>query len=293
MGGTGFIGSEIVKHFATRNDDVISFSRNPPLKKNKVYKVNYINGDLNEKDKLYALTKDVDIIFHCGGSSTPSSIDLDANEELNTKNLVEASFYNDVKKFIFFSSGGAIYGNNENKFFKETDTPKPISKYGKTKLRTEKLLLDEFHNNKNRILILRPSNPYGTPIENKKKQGVIPIFLKLLSEDRTIKVFGDGSTIKDYIHISDLIKIIHNLTLNSNYGIYNIGSGIQTSINDLVSMMFRITKKQPKVTYNNSFKEDVNFALCTKKVYKNQSHNQLISLEEGISRLWNESYLKK
>ncbi len=291
IGGTGFIGSQVAIHFINKGCEVLSFSRNPP-NKNIIKEINYIKGDLIEKKKLNEITKDIDLIFHCGSSSTPANLDSDADEEANTKNLVEAFFENNVKKLIFFSSGGAIYGNKISESSKETDEAKPVSKYGKTKLKIEEYLLEKFKNSKEKILILRPSNPYGPSHFNKKKQGVIPIFLRSINMNMPIEVYGDGSIIKDYIHINDLVEIIFNLSTGSNYGIYNIGSGIKTSINELIKILFKVTKRKSKIIYREPMHNDVNFFLCTDKVFTNQSHKKLINLEDGISKLWKDSYHK-
>ncbi len=291
IGGTGFIGSQIATHFIKNGYEVLSFSRNLP-KKNIIKEVNYIKGDLLEKKKLNQITNDIDLIFHCGSSSTPAKIDSDADEEVNAKNIVEASLKNNVKKLIFFSSGGAIYGNKSSEASKETDITKPVSQYGKTKLKIEEYLLEKFKNNKEKILILRPSNPYGLSLRNNKKQGVIPIFLRSISMNRPIEVYGDGSIIKDYIHINDLVEIIFNLSTSSNYGIYNIGSGIKTSINELITILFKVTKCKSEIIYKEPLHDDVNFSICTDKVFSDQSHRDLINLEDGIFKLWKDFYHK-
>lgn len=291
IGGTGFIGSQIAKKFVSEDFEVFCFSRNIP-DKNKLDNVSYFKGDMKEKNTLMDITKNIDLIFHCGSSSTPSKKDSEADEEKNTINLVDSFFHNNVKRFVFFSSGGAIYGDNLKEPSKENDTPNPISDYGITKYRIEKFLVEKFKHDKKRILILRPSNPYGLPIKNNKRQGVVPIFLNSLKMRKDIEVFGDGSTIKDYIYIDDLIQIIFNLAVNNNFGIYNIGSGTKTSINELIEILFKVTKLKAKVIYKEPLAKDVNFFLSTDKVFSHQEHTDLVNIEDGINKFWNDSYFK-
>ena len=145
VGGTGFIGSQIAKKFVSEDFEVFCFSRNIP-DKNQLDNVSYLKGDLKEKNTLMDITKNIDLIFHCGSSSSPSKKDSEADEEKNTINLVDSFFHNNVKRLIFFSSGGAIYGDNLKEPSKENDTLNPISDYGITKYRIEKFLVEKFKN---------------------------------------------------------------------------------------------------------------------------------------------------
>ena len=292
IGGTGFIGSHLVQQFALMQCKVISLSRNCNSDNSiKNPHVNYIEGDLGDKDLLFKITKGIDIIVHCGSSFKPQNPDKKGEENVNCKNLVESFFHNKVKKFVYFSSGGAVYGKHSSSPFKESDTPNPISTYGKSKLKIENFLLREFKQHEEKLLILRPSNPYGPPQTNRVIHGVIPAILNLIKYKKSIKIYGDGSAYKDFIHINDLVKFTYNLLTNDRFGIYNIGSGKKMSINELVSTLFKLTNNSSNIIYLDALSEDVSFFLCTEKVFLAQPHKNLISFEEGISSLWNKYYL--
>tara|TARA_B110000259_G_scaffold188254_1_gene245959 strand:+ start:5850 stop:6743 length:894 start_codon:yes stop_codon:yes gene_type:complete len=292
IGGTGFIGSHLVKQFAAMNYKVLSLSRSCNSDTTKKYLgVDYIEGDLSDKNLLFKITLDVDVIVHCGSSHTPLNPDKKGQDENNSENLVESFFYNKVKKFVYFSSGGAIYGNNSLIPFKESAIPNPLSIYGKSKLKIEGFLLKEFQNHEEKLLILRPSNPYGPPQTNRVIHGIIPSALSLIKNKESLKIYGDGSAFKDFIHINDLVTIACNLSTKNNFGIYNIGSGKRMTINKLVSTLFKITNSSSDIIYLDAFNEDVSFLLSTEKVFSAQPHKNLIDIEEGISSLWNQFYL--
>ena len=192
--------------------------------------------DIRSKD-IQSLLKKINpkTIVHLAAQASVSisarDPQLDNDINLNgSLNLFIKSINSDLEKFIFFSTGGAIYGEEIGKKFNETDPPKPLSPYGISKLNFENYLnyfsLKKI--SKSKISILRPGNIYGPWQNPDGEAGVISIFAKRMLNNETVSIFGSGNEYRDYIYVDDVIEFIFN-ALNSNIiGTYNLSSGIST-----------------------------------------------------------------
>jgi len=137
-------------------------------------------------------------------------------------------------------------------------------------------------------LILRPSNPYGPRQGHFKAHGVISTFLRKAQMNEPMSVFGDGNSMKDYIYINDLINLTTELTFKGEVGIYNLGSGNGTSINQIIEEIKLKTKRDLKINYIEKKIYDVsNFVLDISKTSKVVGSYTYTPLEKGISETWN------
>jgi len=192
-----------------------------------------------------------------------------------------------VKKIIFPSSGGTVYGYPEPSSINEEHKTNPICSYGICKLMIEKYLY--MFNNLYGLdyQILRISNPYG-PYHNALSQGVINVFLSKIIKGETIEIWGDGSICRDYIYIDDVIDILEMMANKDiDAKILNIGSGEGTSLNNLIKIMKSITGANFNVEYKEGRKVDVPVnILDISKACKLLDWKPKISLEEGIEITW-------
>tara|TARA_A100001011_G_scaffold372865_1_gene431706 strand:- start:1841 stop:2761 length:921 start_codon:yes stop_codon:yes gene_type:complete len=233
-GGSGFVGTNFISKLSTDKYEIFSLDINDPKK--NIEKINYINMDIRSKD-IQSLLKKINpkTIVHLAAQASVSisarDPQLDNDINLNgSLNLFIESIHSDLEKFIFFSTGGAIYGEEIGKKFNETDPPKPLSPYGISKLNFENYLnyfsLKKI--SKSKISILRPGNIYGPWQNPDGEAGVISIFAKRMLNNETVSIFGSGNEYRDYIYVDDVIEFIFN-ALNSNIiGTYNLSSGIST-----------------------------------------------------------------
>ena len=233
-GGSGFVGTNFISKLSTDKYEIFSLDINDPKK--NIEKINYINMDIRSKD-IQSLLKKINpkTIVHLAAQASVSisarDPQLDNDINLNgSLNLFIKSINSDLEKFIFFSTGGAIYGEEIGKKFNETDPPKPLSPYGISKLNFENYLnyfsLKKI--SKSKISILRPGNIYGPWQNPDGEAGVISIFAKRMLNNETVSIFGSGNEYRDYIYVDDVIEFIFN-ALNSNIiGTYNLSSGIST-----------------------------------------------------------------
>jgi len=215
---------------------------------------------------------------------------IDVNTNLvGTINLLEECVKANVKRIIFASSGGAVYGNQDKEIYKEEDATDPISPYAISKLTIEKYLRYYKIHYELDYLILRYANPYGPGQNIVGSQGIIPIFLNLIKNDKPITIFGDGKNVRDYIYIDDLINITKLLFSKKNkYSVYNVGSGEGNSINEVISIIRRITKKNVFIENKQARLIDIKkIILDSKRSNKETNYVLKTSLEKGIQKTWN------
>jgi UDP-glucose 4-epimerase len=192
-----------------------------------------------------------------------------------------------VKKIIYPSTGGAIYGRCSDKPFKEDDAVNPISPYAINKLALEGYL-KYFRNSRGLdYVIYRISNPYG-PLQNVTgAQGIIPIYLNKIKNNLPLDVFGDGSMRRDYIYIKDTIDMICKSFEKTSQDIYNLGSGSSNTINDIIYEISKVTKQSVQINYMPERATDIkNVELDMSRFYNEYNMRANTSLSEGIFHTW-------
>ena len=240
--------------------------------------VDYRISSLENDSELEDAMLEIDVIFHLASSSVPSSSNFDSIKALNntlipTLNVLDLAVKSEIKKIVYFSSGGAVYGHSLSSKINEEHSLKPISSYGIAKVTIEMYLslYERMHGLKS--LIIRPSNPYGPRQGNFKAQGVISTFLSKAKNNETMTVFGDGNSAKDYIYIDDLINLTTKLSFGDNFGVFNIGSGEGTTINQIVSQIKSTTGTNLKTNNVETKIYDVNnFVLNISKLTNKTDH---------------------
>ena len=233
-GGSGFVGTNFISKLSTDKYEIFSLDINDPKK--NIEKINYINMDIRSKD-IQGLLKKInpEIIVHLAAQASVaiSSRDPQLDNDINLNgslNLFLNTISSSLNKFIFFSTGGAIYGEEIGKKFNENDLPRPLSPYGISKLNFENYLnyFSSKRISKSKLTILRPGNIYGPWQNPDGEAGVISIFAKKMLNNEDVSIFGSGDEYRDYVYVDDVIDFIFK-TLNLNVvGTYNLASGIST-----------------------------------------------------------------
>lgn len=295
IGGAGFIGSALVHMFVKKN--VFSVVVIEPERANIdrlidiVDKIKIIRTDIKNTIVIYDCIRNdkIDTIIHLASTLIPSSTLYAYQNELTnlitpTLDIIKiASEYN--AKFVFFSSGGTIYGNKKSVKLKETDIPEPISYYGMSKHIIEQSIFFEHRTTGLKYLILRPSNPYGPGQNLYGRQGFIAVCLGKIINNVPIEVWGDGSVIRDYLYIDDLSEIVcHLLEKDLEYHVLNIGSGVGYSVNEVIECIKRHVQAPFQVEYKEERNIDVSsMILDIHKLSLFCPYNPL-SLDEGVGR---------
>jgi UDP-glucose 4-epimerase len=293
LGGAGFIGSHIADIMVRNGYAVRVFDRVNALPSYlQQGKIELVQGDYFDFPDWDPILKDVDYIFHTLSTTIPSTSDKDPGYDIQTNVIGNVRFLNEavkhkIKKFIFSSSGGTIYGHKPVPIA-ETSATDPICPYAISKLSIEKYLHYFNYHYGLDYVCLRYSNIYGMGQDPKSMLGAVTIFMELIMRGEPITVFGDGNIIRDYIHIDDVTRanllILRNRTDNR---IYNIGTGIGTSINELISLISQVTGLKARVNYVAARRTDVpSNVLDISRIKNDAGWVPEITLKEGIARLW-------
>lgn len=293
LGGNGFIGSHLVDKLLLEGHFVRVFDKNEEHYRNALEGVDYHLGDFGNRGLLSDALKGIDIVVHLISTTLPKTSNDDPVFDIQS-NVVESLFLleqcvaNNVKKVIFSSSGGTIYGIPQTLPVIEENPTNPICSYGIGKLTIEKYLylFKQLYNLD--FAIIRPSNPYGSRQNPFGIQGVIPVFLGKITRNKPIQIWGTGSIVRDYIYIEDLVDAFYRVIIfNTTSQVFNVGSGKGHSLNDLLSIMKNVTGHELSVTYTSSRTYDIpEIYLDITKASKELKWEPHTSIEQGIKQTW-------
>ncbi len=288
LGGEGFIGYNFVKKISNLEHNIYSFDRlfsNGPIEN-----INYINGDYTKIELNEESFKNVDIVYHFISTTLPKASNLNPIFDIESNlcsliKLLEICKKNNVKKIVFLSSGGTVYGNSTKELIDENHSTNPLSSYGIVKLSMEKYIQLYSKLYGINYSIFRLSNPYGPFQNSAKEQGVIGIFLKRILENQNVVIWGDGSVVRDYIYIDDVIEALKkDLILNSfENNIFNLGSGTGISLNEILEFIKKNVDKNFDVIYEKERDFDIKKnILDIKKIKEKLNWSPKIKIKEGI-----------
>ena len=233
-GGAGFIGSNLVDALLARGDDVVVVDDLSSGKRANVDGAAQL-VELDIRDPAVAAAfadARPDVCFHLAAQAdVPTSVarpDFDA--EVNVVGTVRVLAAAGDTPVVFSSTGGAIYGECERPA-REDDPRRPLSPYGIAKLAGEEYLAGWNRLHGTRHTALRFANVYGPRQEAGLEGGVVAIFLEAMAAGRDTTVFGDGRQTRDFVHVDDVVRGV--LLAAEKGGVYNIGSGVETSVLEL------------------------------------------------------------
>jgi UDP-glucose 4-epimerase len=293
-GGAGFIGSWVADAFISEGHEVLIIDDlSSGIKENIPKEADFIKGDIRERELLEKVFYDYrpDIVdHHAAQMDVRRSVEnpvFDAQVNIiGTLNLLELSIRYRIKRFIFASTGGAIYGEPEDLPADEKTPPMPISPYGASKYAVEKYLgyykaVYGFD-----YIALRYANVYGPRQNPHGEAGVVAIFCNKVLSRKACLIFGDGNQTRDYVFVGDVAKA-NMMSINAPVASYNIGTGIETSVNDLVKVLRKVSGNEFKVEYApprlgevQRISLDINLA---NRVF---GWSPSVSLEDGIGQTW-------
>lgn len=296
FGAAGFIGSNLTLHLAQNVEDKITLlDRNKELFSipeivNKG-NIKICESMFDEDTDFDGLLKGQDVVYHLVSTTVPGTSNVQIPSELSsnvvaTAKMLEACVRCGVKKVVFLSSGGTVYGKEMQCPLKESTPTYPINSYGVQKVTIEKLLYLYNYIYDLDYRVVRLANPYG-PYQNPNGiLGAATTFTYKALKKEEIIVYGDGSVVRDYIYIDDVIRAMSNIVEKDNkYKVFNLGSGYGTSIQQLIEVIQETLGVEVKVKYLPERKTDVPVNYLDISRYE-QAFGKLnpISLEEGIRK---------
>ncbi len=292
LGGGGFIGSNLVKGLCLSNIEkvkVLSFGVNHlPFYSN----LEYIEGSFLDKKVLDKALDGVSTVFHLISTTNPSSSNLNPIADIETNligliGLLELMKEKKIYRIIFLSSGGTVYGEPVYTPIDIRHQLRPICSYGVVKVAMENYLYMYSHLYGIKPIILRVANPYGPGQDPVKGQGVIASFMQKIKEGESIDVWGDGSTIRDYIYIDDLIDLCLKVNSSEVIGTFNVGSGSGYTLQEIIDSIELIAGLKAKVNYMNPRQFDVKSVVLdiseTEEAFAWSPSNTLL---EGINKYY-------
>lgn len=293
IGATGFIGKNILESFLTYDNNNIVLLVRDVFKVRTSFKDNTSIKIVQADFKDVALVKkiienhNINIVIHLASGLIPSSDQKDFDLEMKqivapTYELLEYLCEHDIK-IIFFSSGGTIYGKVQENKILETHLLQPINYYGYSKLMIENYILFLNRTKNLSYLILRPSNVYGKYQKLDSNQGFIAVSIGKILANIPIEIYGDGNTIRDYINIKDVAIITKELiNANINNVVLNIGSGVGTSLNNIIMLLQKYINNNIDIIYKDSRIVDVDMVVLNISKLKSYIDHKSIDLENGI-----------
>lgn len=296
FGGAGFIGTNLAIELSQdENNDITLVDRDinffEDLRKLNLQKFSYVESDFSENTNFDELLEGQEVVYHLVSTTVPTTSNQQIPQELSaniivTSKLLEACVRQNVKKVIFISSGGTVYGKEVCCPLKEETPTYPISSYGLQKITIEKLLYLYHYMYNLDYRIVRLSNPYGPYQRPNGILGAVTTFTYKALNDEEITVFGDGSVVRDFIYIDDAVDaIIKIATQNVEQKTFNLGCGYGTSIKQLLDIISSTLNIDLKIKYveGRSVDVPVNY-LDIQRYEKYFGTLSPISLEEGIKK---------
>jgi len=290
LGGCGFIGTHIVDTLLMGGDAVRVFSRTPEKRRKPLPSVDYRIADFSDGVQLDAALDGMDVVIHALHSGNPGTANdhpaMDVQSNLvPTVKLLELMRKRGMRRMVFLSSGGTVYGNPQHYPVSE-DTPlHPISSYGTVKIAIESYLFMYRQLYGFQPIILRPSNPYGPGQEG--AVGAITCFMRNILHDKPLLIWGDGENIRDYFPVADLARLCALAARSPVCGIFNAGSGKGYSLADVIAMISSASGKRPEIQYRPSRAFDVrSIVLDCSQAESTFGWTAGTDLMQGIKEYW-------
>jgi len=246
LGGAGFIGRSVVRALRAEHDSVRVLDRHGPLDGGREAGVERWHvGELEDAGALRELLAGCDAVVHLAAGAVPARsegawMSDAASQVLPAIALLEAMHASGVRRLVFLSSGGSVYGRTTREPVREDHAAEPVSAYGLSKLLVEQCIGLQRRLRRVDPVVLRVGNAYGEGQDGARGQGVVASFVADALAGRPLRVMGDGSTVRDYVHVDDVAAaVLAALRYRGAQDTFNVGSGVGRSIDEVVAALER------------------------------------------------------
>ena len=290
-GGAGFIGSHVVEQFIGRGFEVVilddlstgrASNLNPAA---RFYQMDIRDPKIRD---VFEAEKPDFVSHHAAQMDVRRSVaqplfDADVNI-LGSINVIECAREFGVKRFVYISTGGAVYGEPERVPCEETDPINPICQYGASKHTVEHYLFMYHVNYGLKYTVLRYPNVFGPRQDPHGEAGVVAIFTGKMMAGEPVTIYGDGTQTRDFVYVGDC-ALANYLAVSVDHqpGIYNLGWGLPTSVNDIFSTLAKVTDYTLPALYGPAkVGETKHIYLNAEKAKRDLGWSATVSLEDGL-----------
>jgi UDP-glucose 4-epimerase len=292
-GGAGFIGSHIVEALLAKGRRVtVVDDLSTGFRRNLDRRAKFVKADICDKKRIQGIVRQEKpaCIIHLAAQMNVRHSILDPQNDATVNivggiNILEACVQAKVKRIVFASSGGAVYGDQPPYPCPETTVPLPDSPYAIAKYALEHYSRFFSQNHGARYTALRLSNVYGPRQNPKGEAGVISIFLDRMLRGETPVIFGDGSHTRDYVWVGDVADAFLR-AMTAPPGIYNIGTGLETSTLSIYRMVRKLVGFDKDAKHGPEVHGEVDRnSLDCRLARRRLNWSPKVKLEDGMERL--------
>ena len=291
LGGAGFIGSHLTHALIEAGYNVRVFQHpRSSMQYIRHLPIEVQRGDMNDPDAIISALQNAHTAIHLIHSTVPISSMQDAAQDViqniggSVRWLAQLN-KTPLQRLIYFSSGGTVYGNPQTVPIDETHPTEPLSSYGITKLAIEKYVTMYSHLYNIQPVILRPSNIYGPHQKLNISQGVIGVMLDRAIRGETFEMWGNGSSLRDYLYIADVAQaVVQLMSYEGNEHIFHLASGNGTTLNELIRLVNEQTGVSLKISKRTAMKHAVDAnVLSYRRLHHATGWRPHTSLADGVA----------
>ncbi len=295
LGGSGFIGGNLARGLVAKGQRPKIFTRSSSSISNIediLDQVDIVYGDFMDDVAVRRATKGIDIVFHFISTTFPSmTIESSVYDVFSnlvpTIRLVEICRENGVRKIVYGSSGGTIYGEPQEIPISESHPLQPQSAYGQSKLTIDNYLSFYARTTELDVNILRISNPFGPGQKLLGVQGLVAVSMGCAYYNRLLKIYGQGESVRDYIYIDDLVDAIIIAGKKSGSSLVNISSGIGHSVMEIVQSIEEVSGKTIPKEFIPPRPGDVKVSILSNKLAQEiYDWKPKVDFKEGLAMTW-------
>ncbi len=293
LGGQGFLGSHIVEALLAAGVDVSILDRRTNKFKAPPPAAQLILSDWTNTVELEAALHDVDVVIHLISTTLPATSNQNVQADVTgnliaTLNLLDLCVKQKVRRVVFASSGGTVYGEPQVLPIPETHPTEPLNSHGIVKLATEKYLNLYHHLYGLEYVALRTANPYGELQDPDKPQGFVAVALGRILRQQPIIIFGQGEVRRDYVYVGDVAQaFVAAVCAPTAAQVYNVGSGSGLSLSDMLARIFAVTGRTTEVQYTAPRPADAPAnVLDISRIQRDLGWSPRTDLQAGLERTW-------
>ena len=287
-GALGFVGKNLVKKYHSKTEIVCADIFDSPPE--EFSDINYVKLDITNKEDVTNLFNEYefDAVIHLAAHQLNASW---KNPILNAKvniigslNIIQNAIIHDSK--IVFSSASSVIGKAKEGFAKEMDAPMPTTPYGVAKRSVEHYLRVFSESKSLKYTIFRFFNIYG-PYQYPQSGGLIPNVLSRIHNGEEVIIFGKGDAARDFVYIEDIVDFLMEAAKNNIKGLFNLGTGIPTTIKQIVNLASEVVGKDAQIKHMPERPGEIkNFAADTSKLRNAFGHVPSMSVQNGLENTY-------